>query len=267
LTATDSCRNLPTASFCASLILCHIYSLLQKEQSKLIKRRSRYTSSLLVMMGLALLTLSNVVDSHGSQCWHVISRRKQPCLTRTCWCTKQTKGDEGRASPEATADCWFNPWFGQKQEFQPSCQVVHQHCGWGRVGCSIMCNVQCARPPALQERNLLCFSVDWLWGDAEDLPRYPCWSCQSRGPTSSVGIFGLCLFCSIPLSHHLNTLLNADFHNHKKAFMDLGICDHFNIPKLYSMMHYLECIGPLDVLMGWTLRAQSACILICQASI
>jgi hypothetical protein len=41
LMAADSCGNLPTASFCTSLILCHIYSPLQKEQSKLIKKRSR----------------------------------------------------------------------------------------------------------------------------------------------------------------------------------------------------------------------------------
>lgn len=30
------------------------------------------------------------------------------------------------------------------------------------------------------------------------------------------------------------------FHAHKSIFIELGVCEHFNIPKLHSMIHYLE---------------------------
>ncbi|KAJ3557813.1 hypothetical protein NM688_g1264 [Phlebia brevispora] len=39
------------------------------------------------------------------------------------------------------------------------------------------------------------------------------------------------------------------FHDHKKVFVKLGICEHFNIPKLHLMVHYLEgilCKGALN---------------------
>jgi hypothetical protein len=32
------------------------------------------------------------------------------------------------------------------------------------------------------------------------------------------------------------------FHNNKKIFVDLEICDVFNIPKLYFARHYLDYI-------------------------
>ena len=32
------------------------------------------------------------------------------------------------------------------------------------------------------------------------------------------------------------------FHQHKNIFIDLGICDDFNIPKVHSMLHYTTLI-------------------------
>ena len=29
-----------------------------------------------------------------------------------------------------------------------------------------------------------------------------------------------------------------EFHDHKSIFVDLGIQNHFNIPKVYSLIHY-----------------------------
>ncbi|TFK82348.1 hypothetical protein K466DRAFT_500481, partial [Polyporus arcularius HHB13444] len=42
----------------------------------------------------------------------------------------------------------------------------------------------------------------------------------------------------------------ADFHAHKDAFIELGIRDHFNIPKLHSLIHYVEAIRRLGCLDG-----------------
>ncbi|KIJ12244.1 hypothetical protein PAXINDRAFT_14868 [Paxillus involutus ATCC 200175] len=39
------------------------------------------------------------------------------------------------------------------------------------------------------------------------------------------------------------------FHENKQAFVDLGVCDHFNIPKLHSMVHYamsIRLLGSAD---------------------
>jgi hypothetical protein len=44
-------------------------------------------------------------------------------------------------------------------------------------------------------------------------------------------------------SHTTDTLVRleeslARFHNNKDVFIDLGICEHFNFPKLHSLLHY-----------------------------
>ena len=49
----------------------------------------------------------------------------------------------------------------------------------------------------------------------------------------------------------LNQMQHAldEFHTNKDAFIDLGICKHFNIPKLHSMIHYISSIqnfGSID---------------------
>ncbi|KAJ3559438.1 hypothetical protein NM688_g346 [Phlebia brevispora] len=49
----------------------------------------------------------------------------------------------------------------------------------------------------------------------------------------------------------LEAMTNAlqTFHDHKEVFVELDICEHFNIPKLHSMVHYFEGIlrkGALD---------------------
>jgi hypothetical protein len=41
-----------------------------------------------------------------------------------------------------------------------------------------------------------------------------------------------------------------NFHDHKDAFLELGIRNHFNIPKIHSMMHYLESIWSLGCFDG-----------------
>ncbi|KAH9926043.1 uncharacterized protein B0H18DRAFT_849248, partial [Fomitopsis serialis] len=40
---------------------------------------------------------------------------------------------------------------------------------------------------------------------------------------------------------HLQTALDT-FHHHKDVFVTLGIREHFNIPKLHSLLHYVEAI-------------------------
>ncbi|KAH9008028.1 hypothetical protein EDB84DRAFT_1591271 [Lactarius hengduanensis] len=35
----------------------------------------------------------------------------------------------------------------------------------------------------------------------------------------------------------------AQFHDNKAVFVDLGVCEHFNIPKLHSLMHYSTLIA------------------------
>ncbi|KAG2139865.1 uncharacterized protein EDB93DRAFT_1090011, partial [Suillus bovinus] len=42
----------------------------------------------------------------------------------------------------------------------------------------------------------------------------------------------------------LNALQYAldEFHEHEHIFVDLGVCGDFNIPKLHSMVHYVESI-------------------------
>ena len=46
---------------------------------------------------------------------------------------------------------------------------------------------------------------------------------------------------------HMETTLKMDtalqlFHQHKNIFVDLGIHDDFNIPKVHSMLHYMTLI-------------------------
>ncbi|KAJ3552770.1 hypothetical protein NM688_g3979 [Phlebia brevispora] len=52
-------------------------------------------------------------------------------------------------------------------------------------------------------------------------------------------------------THTLDALKHAlkTFHDNKQIFIDLGIREHFNIPKIHSMIHYYEAIlqkGALD---------------------
>jgi hypothetical protein len=39
----------------------------------------------------------------------------------------------------------------------------------------------------------------------------------------------------------MQTALNT-FHANKDSFIELGVCDHFNIPKIHSMLHYIQSI-------------------------
>ena len=41
---------------------------------------------------------------------------------------------------------------------------------------------------------------------------------------------------------HLDDSL-AQFHQNKSVFADLGVCEHFNIPKLHSLVHYRTLIA------------------------
>lgn len=51
---------------------------------------------------------------------------------------------------------------------------------------------------------------------------------------------------------HTTTSLNAlTFHRHKDVFIELGVREHFNIPKLHSMAHYLESITQKGALDGY----------------
>ena len=58
-------------------------------------------------------------------------------------------------------------------------------------------------------------------------------------------------------SHTSETLASLEaafyeFHDNKDIFVCLGQCDHFNIPKLHSMLHYLASINPVAQLMVTT---------------
>jgi hypothetical protein len=49
------------------------------------------------------------------------------------------------------------------------------------------------------------------------------------------------------LSHTSTTIMRLDeslsrFHNNKEVFVDLGICKHFNLPKIHSLLHYIPSI-------------------------
>ena len=44
--------------------------------------------------------------------------------------------------------------------------------------------------------------------------------------------------------HNLRNALTT-FHENKSIFVDLGVCKHFNFPKLHSLTHYASCIESL----------------------
>lgn len=44
------------------------------------------------------------------------------------------------------------------------------------------------------------------------------------------------------------------FHAYKEIFQTLGIWGHFNIPKIHTMIHYLEAIMQRDVLDGYNME-------------
>ena len=59
------------------------------------------------------------------------------------------------------------------------------------------------------------------------------------------------------LQSHTSTTLNAlesclkTFHNHKKIIIKLEIQEHFNIPKLHALLHYINCIRSLGLADGY----------------
>ena len=59
------------------------------------------------------------------------------------------------------------------------------------------------------------------------------------------------------LQSHTSTTLNAlesclkTFHNHKKIIIKLEIREHFNIPKLHALLHYIDCIRSLGSADGY----------------
>ena len=55
------------------------------------------------------------------------------------------------------------------------------------------------------------------------------------------------LFVAQLPSHSTSMLTRLDdalarFHDNKDVFVDLGICNHFNLPKIHSMLHYSPSI-------------------------
>jgi hypothetical protein len=46
-----------------------------------------------------------------------------------------------------------------------------------------------------------------------------------------------------------------DFHTYKAVFVRLGICEHFNIPKIHSMVHYVAMIRLLGSADGYNTEA------------
>ena len=57
-------------------------------------------------------------------------------------------------------------------------------------------------------------------------------------------------------SHTSSTLISLEsclktFHCHKNIIVELGIREHFNIPKLHSLLHYVDCIHSLGSADGY----------------
>ena len=57
-------------------------------------------------------------------------------------------------------------------------------------------------------------------------------------------------------SHTTNTLTSLQqslktFHTHKNVFIELGIHEHFNIPKLHNIQHYVDMIYSLGSANGY----------------
>ena len=44
------------------------------------------------------------------------------------------------------------------------------------------------------------------------------------------------------------------FHIHKNVFIELGICEHFNIPKLHNIQHYIDAIHFLGSADGYNTK-------------
>ncbi|KAI9460078.1 hypothetical protein F5148DRAFT_1276771 [Russula earlei] len=60
--------------------------------------------------------------------------------------------------------------------------------------------------------------------------------------------------------HTTKTLLCIEqalevFHSHKRVLIDLGVCEHFNIPKVYSMQHYVAGIKRLGSADGFNMES------------
>ena len=47
----------------------------------------------------------------------------------------------------------------------------------------------------------------------------------------------------------------ATFHQHKNILIKLGVCEHFNIPKLHSILHYINAIRALGSTDGYNLES------------
>ena len=45
------------------------------------------------------------------------------------------------------------------------------------------------------------------------------------------------------------------FHDHKHIVIELGVCDNFNIPKLHSILHYVDSIRSLGSADGYNLES------------
>ncbi|KAF8262862.1 hypothetical protein EI94DRAFT_1742432, partial [Lactarius quietus] len=52
---------------------------------------------------------------------------------------------------------------------------------------------------------------------------------------------------------HLETMLTC-FHDNKEVFMDLGICDHFNLPKIHSAFNTSNCKDIKSQMSMWVVR-------------
>jgi hypothetical protein len=59
------------------------------------------------------------------------------------------------------------------------------------------------------------------------------------------------------LQYHTSTTISSlenclkTFHDNKNVIIELGIRDHFNIPKLHSLLHYVDCIRSLGSADGY----------------
>ena len=74
------------------------------------------------------------------------------------------------------------------------------------------------------------------WAPVTLSPSYAPWSTSYIYPSCSHNALESCL---------------KTFHNHKKIIIKLEIREHFNIPKLHALLHYINCIRPLGSADGY----------------
>ncbi|KAI0741314.1 hypothetical protein C8Q80DRAFT_1273779 [Daedaleopsis nitida] len=129
------------------------------------------------------------------------------------------------------------------------------------VGQDVLDNALSSLPQAYGLRHFgrgISMISQWTGAEAKELEKVLLGLMVGRVPSRVLrAVRALLDFVYLAQYHvHSNTTLShmesalADFHAHKDAFCELGVRQHFNIPKLHSLIHYIEAIRRLGCLDG-----------------